>query len=254
MASSSCSLPPSVFHIEGQFFRSTHVTGTMSIFSRFKKVKKVPDTSRRLTTAQIYVKPLPPLPPPEPHPSELHQSESQEYTEDYDYPMFPIPPKSALRRPTVPTRFSPEEAEIRIAAIRRRKSEMSLRATSPPRQSYAEFLACPDFIEPPPRSLLRVRSDMSMRPSATNEPVRPKTSSGHSTGSQTPNRYIDNYSFYAQNEPLREFGPTPTPRSVSAPQIARAESYDNGGLRRVSPRILNLKRPSMMDLAMEEGA
>lgn len=220
----------------------------MSIFSRFKRVKKVPDTGKKLTPASIYVKPLPPLPPPEPHPSE-----SQAYTYSDESLAFPTPPRSALRPSPMPTRFSPEEAEIRMAAIRLRKSEMSLRATSPPRQSYSDFNASTDYIEPPPRSLLRVRSDMSMRPSAQKEPMRPSTSSGHSTGSQRANRYIDNYSFYAQNGRLQEFGPMLTPRSVSAPQIARAETYGNGGMKRVSPRILNLKRPSLLDLTMEEG-
>ncbi|PVI05031.1 hypothetical protein DM02DRAFT_689037 [Periconia macrospinosa] len=231
---------------------SFHIVCIMSIFSKFKRAKQVADKDevqskvkeKRSYAVQAYDKPLPPLP--------IHVctcADQNAFIATQITPVFPRPPRS----PADPIRFSSEEARIRIAAVKKRKSEMSLRATSPPKRIFAASRKkSVESLDPPPRPLLRVRSDMSMRVSVPKEPGRPNTSSGHSTTGRTRTQYKDNYSFYADNpQPLREFGPMLNSRSTSAPQVPRPKTTDDSSSRK-SPYNLSLKRPSLLNLTMEE--
>lgn len=225
---------------------------TMSIFSRFKKPKKTLDTDKELPPLPIEARALQfdtkPLPTP------LIVCGPQDWPL-LATPVIPVQEEPQPKTPTSPTRFSSEEALARIAAIKKRKSEMSLRTTSPPKRYYAQFHARTDSFEPPCRPLQRVRSDMSLRVPVPKEPARPKTSSGHSTRSSRSTRYVDNYSFYAHNRsPLQEFGPKATSTSFPAPQVPRTRSYENLSSSRKSPRTFqNVRRPSLLHLTMEEG-
>ncbi|CAI6334396.1 unnamed protein product [Periconia digitata] len=231
----------------------------MSMFSKFKKkmvAEKDKDKDREKSSVAAQEDTMP-KPTPMPQPTQCHTCAARECL--LETSAIPIPPKSSRRIPPPLMSYSPEEAQLRIAAVKKRKSEMSLRATTPPKRFYAQSNISAESLEPPSRPLLRVRSNMSMRVSvpketARQEPARPKTSSGASTGSRPANRYIDNYSFYAHNQPLREFSPFPphAARAVSAPQVARARTSDNSGTSRKSPRAASLKRPSLLDLTMEE--
>lgn len=192
----------------------------MSIFSRVKKAKKAAEDHKKAAAADTE-----PKPPPKPY---KH-----------------VPTHAAQDAlAATPTSFSPEEARVKIAAARRRKSEMNLSSLRSSHQSYNHSRDSSE-ISFSHRPLPRTRSNLSIN-ALMKEASRPQAYP-HSLpvhGRQAAQSSED-YSLH----PAADYRTFPNPRDVLMPPPKRQRSYQN--LSRKS--FMTRRKSPLSNISMEEG-